>query len=167
VAAERSTAHSRSIILRRRHANLQHARSCRYRVPRHGPLLARSRRRPGPSSPPRSPLRCWQGFGCRRFRFFAGSPAPPSTPKADLFRQTGSALRIAGCGHWMLTGNRGRRDNHDERIAGLRRRGPLNSRFGCRVAEADERLMNSRDQDRQLVGPDFGYGGHMKQRYWS
>ena len=25
-------------------------------------------------------------------------------PKADLFRQTRTALRIAGCGHWMLTG---------------------------------------------------------------
>jgi hypothetical protein len=27
----------------------------------------------------------------------------PAT-KADLFRQTGSPLRIAGCGDWMLTG---------------------------------------------------------------
>jgi hypothetical protein len=33
--------------------------------------------------------------------------------------------------------------------------GPLNFRFGCRFTEADERLMNSRDQDRQLVGPDL------------
>ncbi len=32
---------------------------------------------------------------------------------------------------------------------------PLDLRFGCRFTEADERLMNGRDQDRQLVRPNL------------
>ena len=126
-------------------------------------------RRPRPCPPPRSGLRCWRVFGCHRLRFFAGCPTPP--PKADLFRQTRSALRIAGCGHWMLTGEvppstilvdaqsmtgREMAFEHlaappafeaDDIIAmnGLPDRDggcPLHLRFGCRFTEADECLMN-------------------------
>jgi len=53
--------------------------------------LGRRRRRPGPSSPPRSRLCRWWFFRGDRLRFFAGCPT--SLPEADLFRQTGSPLR--------------------------------------------------------------------------
>jgi|HubBroStandDraft_2_1064218.scaffolds.fasta_scaffold195542_2 hypothetical protein len=41
------------------------------------------------------------------------------------------------------------------RLSDRHGRGSLSLDFGCRFSEADERLMNSRDQDRQLVGPDL------------
>ena len=89
-------------------------------------------------------------------------------PKADLFRQTRTALRIAGCGHWMLTGegpthavlldaqSMAGREMAFEHLAApatfdandiIAMNGlpdwyggcPLNLRFGCRFTKADER----------------------------
>jgi hypothetical protein len=41
-------------------------------------------------------------FRLRSAQVLRGMPYEPT--RGDLFRQTGSALRIAGRGHWMLTG---------------------------------------------------------------
>jgi hypothetical protein len=144
-------------------------------VPWREPPLARSGRRLRSSSPPRSRLRRYRGFGCDRLRFFAGCST--TATKAKLLSKPGSALRIAGCGHCMFTGEVPSRPIllHGQSMAGREmspehlaapaafeasdiisvNRSPdrhggssLFVRFSPRFTEADERLMNGRDQGR-------------------
>ena len=145
-------------------------------------LLGLTRRRPGPSSSPRSRWWCCRGLECDRLRCLAGRPTPPT--KADLFRQTGPPLRIAGRGQGMFTRqipvhaillhgqSMSGRDMASEHLAApptfeadheIPVNGSPDQHRGCALAadfcygfpETCERLMDGRDQGRELIGPDL------------
>jgi hypothetical protein len=161
--------HRRNLAFRPRFSEGQEESHCPSQIL--GPSDRRGRR-PRPSPPPRSGLRCCWNFGSNWLWFFAGCPT--TATKAELLREPGSALRIVGCCHWMLTGeapaNTIRLDGQSmagsemppEHLAAPAafqandiitmdgspdRDGgcSLSVEFGCRFTNGYEGLMNSRD----------------------
>ena len=133
---------SHSIILRRCHANLQRARYLtakhgghrppvrRYRVPGHGLLLARSRRRPGPYSPPRSRLRCI-GVTGRIWHY----PAPISIVEGGPVRSDpGDTAECASYASQQSHGSRKRVSRRGALLPSAGRSGKPPRRRSCRFS---------------------------------
>ena len=151
--------------------------------------LGRGRRRSRSSSSRRALLRCWRGLGCDCLWFLRGFPT--TSTKANLLGKPGSAFRIAGRDHRMLSGEvlagsillhgqsmagvemspehsrtPSKRHNRDERIAGSAPLVSAQSRFRrsvFRVRRApDVRWRSGSRVDRTR----FGFAEHKLRRYW-
>ena len=144
--------------------------------------LGRGRRRSRSSSSRRALLRCWRGLGCDCLWFLRGFPT--TSTKANLLGKPGSAFRIAGRDHRMLSGEvpaitillngqpmAGNQmpSEYQAAPAALQandiiamngspdrhRWCRLSLGFGGRFSESGERLMYGGDQGRELIGRDL------------